>query len=74
MAEDAVPDLNMTATKIYQTLDVNKTPRMPNQHAMHAECDQLLKRKREMLAKQKSQVDAITELLNSKEVTISMHL
>ena len=62
-----MPALNTTATKIYHTLDVNKTPRMPAQLGLHTECDQLIKKKSEILLKQAAQGDALSELLNSKD-------
>jgi hypothetical protein len=49
----AVPQGNPVYTKIYKTLDVNATPRFPTQKGLHVEYDELLKKKQEMLRRQK---------------------
>jgi hypothetical protein len=65
----AVPSLGGTMRRIYDTLDVEKTPRFPTQTALHQPYDELLKKKKVMLSKQKVSAKAIRELLVNQDVS-----
>jgi hypothetical protein len=71
MAEQApaVPSLGGTMRRIYDTLDVEATPRFPTQTAIHQPYDELLKKKQTLLAKQKTSAKAIRELLVNGQVS-----
>ena len=71
MAEQ-VPTLQggSTMRRIYDTLDVENTPRFPTQAGLHAPYDALIEKKKQLLKKQKTHAIAIHSMLTNMDVSL----